>query len=564
MKIDKPGRDTLKSYFVKNAVPSASNFEDLIGGALNQRDDGIAKLAGEPLSVQADGDDTSQKKLINFYRNFADQQAAWTLSLAPRVNAADPTTARAGLAIGSGAGTTSLFIEQASGRVGIKTLKPMRDLHVEGTECHSGGAGAGLSFSNRDSNGGAFVEQPAAGERWVLYSLGGSARLWSGGDKLVVNTAGDLALTGALTVQKSLTLTGALNVNGDVAVHAKSILLGIDRNGGGQLLICNNANDNRIYLEAFNQAGDGNATELLLTGRNGLAMPQLTLSAVNTSNAGSLSVGTISAPPAGTRLMVNGGALMPSAGNGRGDVYSGIVFPPDIGGGGGDSAWMRYYSRGGEALTLEIGCSNDADDHIALMPSGNVGIGTLTPQGKLDVAGSICAGNSDIYFTNPNHNHTGFGNATGYAAIESAANYNCLMLLGRSTNVAMTPGSGAVGGRRVEVWDYMRVNGIFVNNSDATLKRDITPLEYGLDAIRKLRPVSFNWKDIAMPHKTIGLIAQEVRPVISEVVYDDAIDEKSRLSIAYTNLIPVLINAIQELADRLDALTPSAGPTAAA
>ena len=43
MKIDKTGRETLKSYFVKNAVPTASNFEELIGAALNQRDDGIAK-----------------------------------------------------------------------------------------------------------------------------------------------------------------------------------------------------------------------------------------------------------------------------------------------------------------------------------------------------------------------------------------------------------------------------------------------------------------------------------------------------------------------------------------
>ena len=46
MKIDRPGRDTLKSYFVKNAVPTASNFEDLIGAGLNQRDDGIARLRG--------------------------------------------------------------------------------------------------------------------------------------------------------------------------------------------------------------------------------------------------------------------------------------------------------------------------------------------------------------------------------------------------------------------------------------------------------------------------------------------------------------------------------------
>jgi len=531
MKIDKPGRDTLKSYFVKNAVPSASNFEDLIGGALNQRDDGIAKLAGEPLSVQADGDDTSQKKLFNFYRNFADPQPAWTLSLAPRVNAADPSSARAGLAIGNGTGATSLFFEQLTGRIGVKTLKPMRDLHIEGSEFHSGGGSAGLSFSNRDSNSGAFVEQPTAGERWVLYSQGGVARLWSGSDKLSINTAGDLALTGTLKAQRGLAVTG--------------------------------------------------------------------------------------------------GALVPSTGSGQADTNSGIAFV-----GPTDAAWMRYYSRGGESMTLEIGTADNNDDHIALMPSGclgiglttpthkfhvkadsavglfesssdqaylrlwaaagpdyrvelccrpagrlalwtagagdvlnitrdgNVGIGTLTPAAKLDVAGPIYAGTSDIYFTNTTHNHTAWGNQAGWAAIENGASHNALMILGRSTAQANVLPNG--GGRRVEVWDYMRVNGIFVNNSDATQKRDITRLEYGLDAVRKLRPVSFNWNDVAMPHKTIGLIAQEVRPVIGEVVYDDAIDEKSRLSIAYTNLIPVLINAIQELADRLDALSPSAASPAVA
>jgi len=88
MKIDKTGRDTLKSYFVKNAVPTAGNFEDLVNAGLNQRDDGIAKLPGEPLSVQADGDDASQKKAINFYRNFSDAAPAWTLALSPRSEAA--------------------------------------------------------------------------------------------------------------------------------------------------------------------------------------------------------------------------------------------------------------------------------------------------------------------------------------------------------------------------------------------------------------------------------------------------------------------------------------------
>jgi hypothetical protein len=87
---------------------------------------------------------------------------------------------------------------------------------------------------------------------------------------------------------------------------------------------------------------------------------------------------------------------------------------------------------------------------MTILPSGNVGIGTTGPQGKLDVRGDIRAGNSDIYFTRTDHNHTGTGNAAGWAAIENAANYDALMILGRA---------GTARGRMVRLWDYLQVNG---------------------------------------------------------------------------------------------------------
>ncbi|BAZ08749.1 hypothetical protein NIES4071_05550 [Calothrix sp. NIES-4071] len=107
-------------------------------------------------------------------------------------------------------------------------------------------------------------------------------------------------------------------------------------------------------------------------------------------NGGNVGIGT-DTPQA--KLHILNGSIMPSVGN---TENAGIMFPKDAFGGSGDAAWMRYYRRGesGEACTLEIGVSNDADDHIALMPrAGNVGIGTTTPQSLLvirkDASGAL-------------------------------------------------------------------------------------------------------------------------------------------------------------------------------
>jgi len=77
----------------------------------------------------------------------------------------------------------------SSGGVGVGTREPRKTLHVHGMEIHSSGPGAGLSFQNRESG---FVETPWSGERWIWYSTGGVARLWSGADRLSVATDGIL------------------------------------------------------------------------------------------------------------------------------------------------------------------------------------------------------------------------------------------------------------------------------------------------------------------------------------------------------------------------------------
>jgi len=77
----------------------------------------------------------------------------------------------------------------------------------------------------------------------------------------------------------------------DVGVATnQSIRLGLDGNGGGQLILANNNGDNKLYLEGWNTAGSASAGEMLLTGFAGGYIPQLTFKATNTEAAGGLTV----------------------------------------------------------------------------------------------------------------------------------------------------------------------------------------------------------------------------------------------------------------------------------
>lgn len=87
---------------------------------------------------------------------------------------------------------------------------------------------------------------------------------------------------------------------------------------------------------------------------------------------------------------------------------------------------------------------------------GFSGQGRLTVNvNGITVNGGIHAANSDIYFTKTDHIHSGTGNTEGHAAIENAADFKSLMILGRTGG---KPGYGWLG-RYVRLWDYLQVNG---------------------------------------------------------------------------------------------------------
>ena len=83
------------------------------------------------------------------------------------------------------------------------------------------------------------------------------------------------------------------------------------------------------------------------------------------------------------------------------------------------------------------------------------------------------------------------------------------------------------------------------------MKKNIHDLPYGLAEVLKLKPVGYNWKNNTGGNK-IGLIAQEVRKIIPEVVVGD--EAKENLGMNYAELVPVLINAIKEQQQQIDVL----------
>lgn len=123
MEINKKSRTELKAYFVKNAIPTESNFRDLIDAALIHKDDGLTKSAGLPLSIEAVA--SGERPVVHLYDSFTAASPSWVLSLLPGAVAGGKTTGK-GLAIGDGAGSAKarLFLEDATGNVGIGTVDP--------------------------------------------------------------------------------------------------------------------------------------------------------------------------------------------------------------------------------------------------------------------------------------------------------------------------------------------------------------------------------------------------------------------------------------------------------
>ena len=100
---------------------------------------------------------------------------------------------------------------------------------------------------------------------------------------------------------------------------------------------------------------------------------------------------------------------------------------------------------------------------------------------------------------------------------------------------------------------YISTAGNWENASDVSLKKDITDITYGIDAVKSLKPRKYKMK--SDDSEQIGFIAQEVESVIPEVVGTGVTpDGDEQKGLAYGNLVAVLTKALQESVAKIEVL----------
>jgi len=221
---------------------------------------------------------------------------------------------------------------------------------------------------------------------------------------------------------------------------------------------------------------------------------------------------------------------------------------------------------------------NSRSNAMTVLKNGDVGIGTVSPDAPLHIAG----GNWDINATEGDLkigsssvrmkmsiSLTGAG--SGLARINAMGGNNPQVLIGAEGTDMAAIGESMVGIGTLIPDQTFSVNGNASKTgggswavfSDRRIKKDVTDYEEGLSLVMKLHPVNFRYsddylrifgdnEDVANGKLYQGVIAQELQNIAPDMVTETHIllnpddPESKLLSVDPSKLTWTLINAVQE------------------
>jgi hypothetical protein len=207
---------------------------------------------------------------------------------------------------------------------------------------------------------------------------------------------------------------------------------------------------------------------------------------------------------------------------------------------------------------------------MTLQPTGEVGIGTTTPDRKAEIsnAGLVYQRITNTLSTDVGIEFKRSGsdwqirNSGGLLfvgqSVDDLVTVTDVLRLGGSSVTPASDNTVTLGNSSLKWTAVFATNGT-IQTSDANDKKNMFSLHYGLDKIKQLRPISFQWKDNAIDNSAthLGFVAQEVQEVLPEVIVDsDWVElpegqgktwkKSDKLGMKYSEIIPVLVKATQE------------------
>ena len=194
----------------------------------------------------------------------------------------------------------------------------------------------------------------------------------------------------------------------------------------------------------------------------------------------------------------------------------------------------RLYFEDDTNLDQYIGSGGSGVLQIASPTEIDITATTIDMNGNLDVSGSITLSGTAITSTASELNLLD-GSTAGTVVASKAVVVDSNKDISGFRNIANT-GTITTGGA-------ITASGDITAFSDERLKSDIETIDNALDKVMNMRGVSFT----KQAERKIGVIAQEVEKVLPEVVSDGEYK-----SVAYGNMVGVLIEAIKELKSQLD------------
>jgi len=226
---------------------------------------------------------------------------------------------------------------------------------------------------------------------------------------------------------------------------------------------------------------------------------------------------------------------------------------------------------------IGVSDANQSSDVLTITSDGKLGvnIGNAEPIGKLHVKdGAVSLGttndiNTEFIRNDGTYNprlqirhstagtdiHHTYSSGAGNLTF-SLANVEAMRIdANRNVGIGTTdPGSyrlyvnGSAGG--TTAWN---------NLSDKRFKKDVLPINSALQKVMALQGITFNWdksvnSEINFDDKNhFGFLAQDIEKILPQVV-NTADDEMQTKSVAYSDVVPVLVEAIKEQQKQIETL----------